>query len=220
MQRKVTRMDRVRSVDGQEIARQLRQARIEDLKEILVNDIFVDQECAKMPILLEIGCGHGHWLNLFSEQNPEYLCIGIDIMNKRVKKSCSKRDKRGLKNLFFYKAELTEFVDAFSTIGFYVDFIVFLFPDPWPKKRHFKNRMIQVPTMSDLRKIAKMDSRFCFRTDHKDYFDWTYQIVKKHPDWFLLEDTEDWPHESPTFFQELMGSYKSLVAKPMEPLDG
>ena len=52
---------------------------------------------------LEIGCGHGHWLTEYSLSNQQLLCVGIDLITKRITKSTAKKEKRNLDNLFFYK---------------------------------------------------------------------------------------------------------------------
>jgi tRNA (guanine-N7-)-methyltransferase len=207
---------RLSSEEGHQNAIARRQERIENMKNTLEQEIFSNPNFNNKPILLEVGCGHGHWLTSFSELNPEYLCIGIDIINKRIQKCISKKERAELQSTFYYKIELTEFLEAFSTLNKTVDRIVFLFPDPWPKKRHFKHRMIQRDLMSKLRQITSNVTRFCFRTDYEGYFDWTKEIIQEHKDWDLVDGLGEWPHESPTFFQEMMGKYQSLIARPVE----
>lgn len=205
--------DRISEGYQQALAR--KESRIQQTLDILEEEIFFSPTLASKPILLEIGCGHGHWLNSYAELNPEMLCIGIDIVSKRIRKCLAKRDKRGLDNLFFYKVELNEFLDAFTKLGKSVNRFVFLFPDPWPKKRHFKHRMVQAELMTRLRSLSNEDTRFCFRSDHEGYFEWTIDILKEHEQWEVLDGLGEWPHESPTFFQSLMDSYQSVVAKPV-----
>ena len=60
-------------------------------------------------VLFEAGCGHGHWLTSYAEQHPEQTCVGIDLIAGRIRKAIQKRDKRRLRNLHFFNAELTEF---------------------------------------------------------------------------------------------------------------
>ena len=97
---------------------------------------------ASSSILFEAGCGHGHWLTSYAEAHPETICVGVDLISWRIRKGLDKRDKRGLKNLFFYKAELGEFMDVYQrAISF--ERTVLLFPDPWPKARHHRRRMVQ-----------------------------------------------------------------------------
>ena len=62
-------------------------------------------------INLEIGCGHGHWLSSFAKEKPEEIFVGVDLISKRIQKAESKVIKQQIKNLLFYKAEATEFLD-------------------------------------------------------------------------------------------------------------
>ena len=55
-------------------------------------------------ILFEAGCGQGHWLTSYAEQNLEQTCVGIDLISWRIRKRLDKSDKRGLKHLYFLKA--------------------------------------------------------------------------------------------------------------------
>ena len=62
-------------------------------------------------ILFEAGCGHGHWLTSYAEENLEQTCVGIDLISWRIRKGLDKRDKRQLQNLHFFKAELSEVIN-------------------------------------------------------------------------------------------------------------
>lgn len=159
---------------------------------------------------LEIGCGHGHWLNAYSDINRDITCVGIDLISKRIQKSNNKKDSFGRNNLFFYKAEANEFLH-FKPLNIKIRNIFILFPDPWPKKRHHKRRLIQNEFL-DLLKLHVCDkSLIYFRTDHLDYFKWTEEKFQNSENWKIIGDK--WPFEHETFFQNLLPNYKSLVAK-------
>ncbi|MGE9297020.1 MAG: tRNA (guanosine(46)-N7)-methyltransferase TrmB [Puniceicoccales bacterium] len=160
--------------------------------------------------VLEIGCGHGHFLTAYAQANPEQACVGIDLVTKRIDKGNSKAEKRGLANLRFHKAELTEFLDALPE-GLAFERVFMLFPDPWPKKRHHKNRMIQHAFLERLSQITTPDADFCFRTDHEGLFAWTVEHLEESPLWRIDTDAA-WPLEERSFFQDLMDSWQSLVA--------
>lgn len=160
---------------------------------------------------LEIGCGHGRWLAAYAEANPGELCIGIDIISRRLKLCENKKRRRGLGNAHFLKAEGGEFMEALPE-GVRLAKTFVLFPDPWPKKRHHKNRLIQEGFLSGLAELSAEDGRLFFRTDHADYFAWAEEGIAAHPRW-EVESTAPWPFEHSSWFQDLMGSYKSLVAR-------
>jgi len=164
---------------------------------------------------LEIGCGHGHYLAAYSQAHPDELCVGIDLVSKRVKKGESKRDKRGLERLMFLKAEALEFLDALP-VHVSLKRVFVLFPDPWPKKRHWKNRFVQQPLLDKLAARAQPGAMLYLRTDHAGYFDWMKEQVAVNPKWAARAEAP-WPFEAPSFFQNLMDSWQSL---PVERVAG
>jgi tRNA (guanine-N7-)-methyltransferase len=162
-------------------------------------------------ILFEAGCGHGHWLTDYAEANPGMICAGIDLISWRVRKGNEKKVKRGLQNLHFYKAELSEFLGALpAAIRF--DRTVLLFPDPWPKAKHHRRRMVQLSFLDEVARRTDRGGEFCFRSDDRPYFDWTVEHLSEHPDW-EIDESAQWPYESETYFQSLMDGYYSVVAK-------
>jgi len=162
-------------------------------------------------IVFEAGCGHGHWLADYAEKSPEQTCVGIDLIAGRVQKAILKRDKRKLDNLHFFKAELMEFIEVLpESIRF--DMTVLLFPDPWPKAKHHRRRMVQEAFLDAVATRTDEGGLFCFRTDDTDYFDWTIEHLKAHRDW-EIDETAEWPHETETYFQKMMDSYYSVIAR-------
>ena len=162
-------------------------------------------------ILFEAGCGHGHWLTDYAEANPGMICAGIDLISWRIRKGNEKKAKRGLQNLHFYKAELSEFLGALpAAIRF--DRTVLLFPDPWPKAKHHRRRMVQPSFLDEVARRTDRGGEFCFRSDDCPYFDWTVEHLSEHPDW-EIDESAQWPYESETYFQSLMDQYHSVVAK-------
>ena len=162
-------------------------------------------------MLFEAGCGHGHWLADYAEANPGIICTGIDLISWRIRKGNEKKAKRGLENLQFYKAELSEFLGALpASIRF--DCTVLLFPDPWPKAKHHRRRMVQPSFLDEVARRTDREGKFCFRSDHRPYFDWTIEHLRKHPDW-EIDESAKWPYEGHTYFQSLMNEFYSVVAK-------
>lgn len=162
------------------------------------------------PFIFEIGCGHGHYLTSYGAAHRDLPCIGIDLVTKRVEKGNSKAQKRELSHVHFLKAELTEFLEALPE-GYTFQRVFMLFPDPWPKKRHHKNRMVQAPLLSTLASRMAPGAEFCFRTDHGEYFQWTVEHLEAHPQW-AISPQADWPFEERSFFQDFMESWNSVIA--------
>jgi tRNA (guanine-N7-)-methyltransferase len=160
--------------------------------------------------LCEIGSGHGHFLTAYAAAHPGELCIGIDLIGERIARATRKRDRAKLPNLHFFQAEAHDFLAALpadATLGA----IIVLFPDPWPKRRHHKNRLLQSAFLDTLATRAGRGTRLYFRTDHRGYFAHTTAVLAAHPLW-RIDPAAPWIFESETVFQARAPTYHSLVA--------
>lgn len=182
-----------------------RDARLNELRKLLAS-VLAD----KSAITLEIGCGHGHFLTAYSVAHPHTFCVGIDIILDRVARADRKKGRAEASNLVFVRAEAHEFLEALPPNTRLTDVFI-LFPDPWPKRRHHKNRIIQPEFLSALAKLADKQARLCFRTDFAPYFEEARHTVAQHTDWKLQPEAA-WPFEVTTVFQSRAISYQSLVA--------
>jgi len=165
----------------------------------------------------EIGCGHGHFLAAYAEARPAEYCIGIDINLDRVRRATKKRDRAGLDRLHFVRAEARLFLEVLPPdAGFAA--IYMLFPDPWPKKRHHKYRLLQAGFLHDVAQHAGPGTPLFFRTDHAPYFTEVEMLLREHSDWRSLGD-QPWPFELATVFQQKAPCFQSLVAvRRQEPV--
>ena len=74
-----------------------------------------------------------------------------------------------------------------------LDRVFVLFPDPWPKAKHHKRRLIQTPLLDDLARMLKDGGEFRFASDHMGYVRWVLGFAVKHPDFeWLAEGPSDW----------------------------
>jgi tRNA (guanine-N7-)-methyltransferase len=158
----------------------------------------------------ELGCGHGHFLTAYAHAFPNKLCVGIDLMGGRIARALRKRDRAKLPNLFFVHAEARLFLEVLPAAVQFSELHV-LFPDPWPKSRHHKHRIIQPDFLSAAAGKAAAHGRLYFRTDFRPYFADAQDAVRDHPQWTLTNDP--WPFEFSTVFQSRAPEYQSLVAR-------
>ena len=162
----------------------------------------------------EIGCGHGHFLTAYAQAHPTELCVGIDIAGDRISRAVRKRDRAKLANLHFLQAEARLFLETLPTDATFSRLFV-LFPDPWPKLRHHKHRIIQSDFLTAAAQRASEAARLYFRTDYMPYFCETESLLKSHRHWSPIE--EAWPFEHQTVFQSRAPDYGSLVAQTRHP---
>lgn len=194
------------------LAMKQRADRIAELGAKLLEALPADVVAGTRALTLEIGCGHGHFLAAYAAAFPQEFCLGLDLISKRIERANRKRELAGLGNLAFFKAEATELLLALPE-KCRLGKIFFLFPDPWPKKRHHKNRLIQTAMLDRLAARAVAGTRLHFRTDHAEYFEWSRELVEAHPQWKLLPDAP-WPFERETYFQSILpDAYRSLIAE-------
>jgi tRNA (guanine-N7-)-methyltransferase len=176
-----------------------------------LGDTLTTTLAGRTDITFELGCGHGHWLAAYAAAHPTEFCVGIDLITHRVERSVRKQTLGKLANVTFLKAEATEFLDALpATVTLGKIFI--LYPDPWPKKKHHKNRFINPENLARLAAHADPGARLHFRTDDADYHAWTREHLAAHPAWRLVDDVP-WPFERTTFFEERMKDKRDLVAQ-------
>jgi tRNA (guanine-N7-)-methyltransferase len=161
-------------------------------------------------LVLEIGCGNGHFLTAYAAAHPDCLCVGLDLRLERIEKARRKRDRAGLGNLRFLRCDAVDFLRELPPDARLAD-IYMLFPDPWPKKRHHKNRLLKTALLDELAARAGQGSRLFFRTDFRPYYDEAAHIVAAHPAWRLLPPGP-FAFEHPTLFQSRAPVFYSLAA--------
>ena len=68
-----------------------------------------------------------------------------------------------------------------------------LYPDPWPKQRHFKRRFVSAKNLDRFARVLKPGAPFRFASDIDSYVDWTLLHLRDHPDFeWLARDADDW----------------------------
>ena len=158
----------------------------------------------------EVGCGHGHFLTAYATAHPEKICVGIDIMSERIARAKRKRDRAKLSNLHFVHAEARLFLESLPP-GIAFSELFILFPDPWPKVRHHKHRILNPPFLTAAARRAMTGARLCFRTDFDAYFASAVRTIRAHHDWTV--SAEAWPFEYSTVFQSRAPAFQSVIAR-------
>lgn len=162
----------------------------------------------------ELGCGHGHFLTAYAKAHPGDLCIGIDIVSERIERAVRKRNRAKLTNLHFLRADAQLFLEILPPNVSFSELLI-LFPDPWPKVRHHKHRILQPAFLSAAAERGADNCRLSFRTDFEPYFEAGKRIIETHPQWTISD--EPWPFEADTVFQNRAPAYQSLIARRSQP---
>jgi len=148
---------------------------------------------------LEIGFGGGEHLLHQARNDPSTGFIGAEPFLTGVAKALAGIDKDGLANINLHHGDVRPVLDNFPDGS--INNIYMLYPDPWPKPRHFKRRLIQEHFISELHRVLKPGGELRFASDIPSYADWALARILKHGgfdwpagnanDW--LSPYPDWP---------------------------
>lgn len=126
---------------------------------------------------LEIGTGNGYHFAHRSSENQDRLLIGIEVRFKPLIQAIRRALKAGASdNAIMVRFNAYNLEDLFET-GELNDVYIH-HPDPWPKEKHWKHRLIQPEFMDKLFDMQKPGSILEFKTDSRDYFLWSVEIFK------------------------------------------
>ena len=142
-------------------------------------------------VWLEIGFGGGEHLAAQAERAPGSLFMGAEPFLNGVASALRHIDERGLKNVRLLNGDARVLMAALPDAS--LDRIIILFPDPWPKARHHKRRLVQPDFIAEAARLLKTGGRLRFATDWADYADWALQRLQASPKLrWLAEAADDW----------------------------
>ncbi len=121
------------------------------------------------PVEVEIGCGKGKFLVARALENPGINFLGLDRAVKWMKTGIKNSDKQKLANVHFLQAEIRALLERIP--GQSVSLFHIYFPDPWPKRRHRKHRIVTPEFLEALDKKLAAGGSIELATDHEDYFE-------------------------------------------------
>lgn len=140
---------------------------------------------------LEIGFGGGEHMAEQAARHPDVLIIGCEPFLNGVGSALRHIDQRGLKNVRLLANDARPLLEGLPDASLQRVFV--LFPDPWPKARHQKRRLIQPEVLAQFARVLKPGGSFRFVTDWKDYAAWTLERALQEPGLrWLAEEHSDW----------------------------
>ncbi|WP_417578626.1 tRNA (guanosine(46)-N7)-methyltransferase TrmB [Pelagibacterium sp.] len=139
-------------------------------------------------IHLEIGYGGGEHLARIAGQNPDDGFIGCEVFTGGIGKLLETIDNDGIGNIALFPDDVIKLLAVMPDAS--VDCLYVLYPDPWPKPRHHKRRLIQFKILAEFARVLKPGGKFRFATDIEDYANWTLAHV-------LRTDGFQWPIAEP-----------------------
>lgn len=138
-----------------------------------------------VPKILEIGFGMGAATAEIARNHPENDYLGIEVHTPGVGNLLRLIEEQGLSNLRVIQHDAVEVLrDMMADAA--LDGVHIFFPDPWPKKRHHKRRLLQAEFVRLLCAKLKPGGYLHFATDWEEYAQWTLEVLNAEP---LLKNT-------------------------------
>lgn len=151
------------------------------------------------PIEVDLGCGDGSFLVEMAEANPARDFLGIDRLLGRVRRAQRKITQRGLTNARVLRVETSyavrQMLPADSVALFHL-----MFPDPWPKRRHWRRRVVVGDFFASIHRALAPHGLLCIATDQTDYFREIERLAGQSTQFVISSDPE--PYRAPSTFEK------------------
>ena len=134
---------------------------------------------SRRALRLEIGFGGGEHLAAQAEAHPDTAFIGCEPFVNGVAKLLSRIEARGLANIRIHMDDARHLVAALPEAS--VERVDILFPDPWPKTRHHKRRLVSTAFLDALARVMADGGRLALATDHRGSARWMLARLVPHP---------------------------------------
>jgi tRNA (guanine-N7-)-methyltransferase len=152
------------------------------------------------PLEVDLGCGDGRFLMEMARHHPERDFLGVERLLGRVRKVCRKISRQQLENARVLRLE-SRYVVEWLLPESSVSRLHVMCPDPWPKVRHHRRRLIQTGFLDAVHRCLVPGGEFLFMTDHEEYFHWAEEKVAEFSRLARLEWEEDSFFHPKTDFQ-------------------
>jgi len=133
------------------------------------------------PVTVEIGFGMGMATSAIAASNPDKNYLGLEVHTPGVGKLLWEIEQRGLDNIRIIEHDAVEVLECMIDDESVAAFHIF-FPDPWPKKRHHKRRLIQRPFTDLLARKLVLGGYVYMATDWVEYGDWALAELEATPE--------------------------------------
>ena len=145
---------------------------------------------SRQPLEIELGCGDGSFLADYAQRHPEHNFIGIERLLGRIRKLGRKGERAGLTNLRAIRIESSYFLEYLlpphSAAALHI-----YFPDPWPKRKHRRHRLINERFPGLARGALAEHGVVFLRTDDENYFQQMTAVFAASPAFRSIETPLD-----------------------------
>jgi tRNA (guanine-N7-)-methyltransferase len=190
--------------------------------------IFLEEEALKMkgrwseafgdprkPLDLEIGCGNGFFFEQQALNVPSRNLLGIELKYKPLVQTVRRVKKVNAPNARGIRFHARH-IDSLFAEG-ELNNVYIYFPDPWPKKRHQKNRLVRAEFLSLLFKLQKPGTWIDFKTDDSPYFEFVEEELKNSP-YKVIRHSRDL-HKSEWAQDNFMTGFERIFVRKGQPIN-
>jgi tRNA (guanine-N7-)-methyltransferase len=142
-------------------------------------------------VRLEIGFGGGEHMIAGASASPATGFIGVEPFLNGMAKAVAAVADQGLKNVRLFDGDAARLLDWLPPAS--LAMVELLYPDPWPKKRHWKRRFVGPANLDRIARALVPGGLFLFASDIESYVDWTLQHLLARPDFqWTATRADDW----------------------------
>ena len=132
------------------------------------------------PLVLEIGCGTGTSTLAMAQSEPDVDVIAVEVYRRGLAQLLSAIDREGVSNIRLIRGDAVDVLDQLIAPGSLSGVRVF-FPDPWPKARHHKRRLMQADTVAMIADRLRPGGVLHAATDHPGYAEQIAEVGDAEP---------------------------------------
>ena len=165
---------------------------------------------------LEIGFGDGKYLSEQALNNPKQSFIGIEVFESGLANTYKKIEKFNITNLKLIQGDVAQIFLKNKSKNLF-DLITIFFPDPWPKSKHKKRRLLKKNFFLILQSLLKKEGKIIIKTDWQDYAEEIIETLKDLKFNFDQESVNVSSKELITKYEEIALKEKRTVMKFLIP---
>ena len=139
------------------------------------------------PLQVDLGCGDGSFLSELAQRHPDQNFLGTEKLIGRVAKVC--RKAASLENVRVLNVE-SSYAVRYLLPEASVETFYLLFPDPWPKRRHHRRRVVTKDFLDSIARALVKRGSLRIATDQRDYFEQIERTARNHSG-FTIVDLDD-----------------------------
>ncbi len=141
----------------------------------------------KQPVYLEIGSGKGEFISHYSRQHPEINLLGLEAADKRIINTLKKLNPQQNPNVRLLRLHVDATLSALLPPES-ISLVFIQHPDPWPKRKHHRRRLIQEDFLQALAQIMQPEAQVQITTDHAGYAAWILEEFLACPSFVSVYD--------------------------------